>query len=35
MGRKEILSLAAGIGFLIIWIIDLNSPTPASIQGNF
>lgn len=35
MGRKEVLSLAAGIGFLIIWIIDLNSATPSSIQGNF
>ena len=35
MGRKEILSLAAGIGFFIIWIIDLNSPVPKDIQGHF
>jgi len=35
MGRREILSLAAGIGFLIIWIIDLNSAVPKDIQGHF
>jgi hypothetical protein len=35
MGRKEILSLAAGIGFFIIWIIDLNSPVPNNIKGHF
>lgn len=35
MGRKEILSLAAGIGFFIIWIYDLNSPVPNNIKGNF
>lgn len=35
MTRKEIIILSAGIGFLIIWIIDLNAPTPVEIQGNF
>lgn len=35
MNRKEILSLSAGIGFFIIWVIDLNAPTPVEIQGKF
>ena len=35
MGKKEILSLAAAIGFILIWIIDLNSPTPAEVKGQF
>ncbi len=35
MSRREIFSLSGAIGFLIIWIIDLNSPTPKEIQGNF
>ena len=35
MGKKEILSLAAAIGFILIWIIDLNSPTPAELKGQF
>lgn len=35
MGRKEKLSLAAAIGFLLIWIIDLNSPIPTEIKGKF
>jgi hypothetical protein len=35
MNRKEILSLSAGIGFFIIWVIDLNTPTPVEIQGKF
>jgi hypothetical protein len=35
MNRKEILSLSAGVGFFIIWVIDLNSPTPVEIQGKF
>ena len=33
--RKEVLLLATGIGFLIIWILDLNSPTPPEIKNNF
>jgi hypothetical protein len=35
MNRREILSLFGAAGFLIIWIIDLNSPTPKEIQGDF
>ncbi|MFD3293765.1 hypothetical protein SKC35_08720 [Aquirufa sp. KTFRIE-69F] len=35
MGKKEIFSLAAAIGFILIWIIDLNSPTPAEVKGQF
>ncbi|RVU25732.1 hypothetical protein EOJ36_04765 [Sandaracinomonas limnophila] len=35
MSFREIISLSAGIGFFIIWIIDLNAPTPAEIQGKF
>ncbi|MEN9297116.1 hypothetical protein [Aquirufa novilacunae] len=35
MGKKEILSLAAAIGFVLIWIIDLNSPTPTEVKGQF
>ena len=35
MSRREILSLSGAIGFLIIWIVDLNSPTPKQIQGDF
>ncbi|MFC0185025.1 hypothetical protein SAMN04515674_11565 [Pseudarcicella hirudinis] len=33
--RKEVLLLSAGIGFLVIWIIDLNSPTPPEVKNNF
>jgi hypothetical protein len=32
MSRSEKLSLFIAIGFLIIWIQDLNSPTPKEIQ---
>ncbi|MHA8066058.1 hypothetical protein V7S76_05155 [Aquirufa sp. ROCK2-A2] len=35
MNRKEVLSLSAGIGFFIIWVIDLNAPIPVKYQGNF
>ncbi|MHA8050800.1 hypothetical protein V7S79_06760 [Aquirufa sp. ROCK-SH2] len=35
MNKKEVLSLSAGIGFFIIWVIDLNAPTPVEIQGKF
>lgn len=35
MSFKEIIGLSAGIGFFIIWVIDLNAPTPAEIQGKF
>jgi hypothetical protein len=35
MSFKEIIGLSAGIGFFIIWIIDLNAPTPAEIRGKF
>jgi hypothetical protein len=35
MSFKEIIGLSAGIGFLIIWIIDLNAPTPVEIRGKF
>lgn len=35
MSTKEKLSLFIAIGFLIIWIVDLNSPTPPEIQGQF
>jgi hypothetical protein len=35
MSRSEKISLFIAIGFLIIWILDLNSPTPKEIQGMF
>ncbi|MEK6547107.1 MAG: hypothetical protein AABZ56_02205 [Bacteroidota bacterium] len=35
MSRREKLSLFIAVGFLIIWILDLNSPTPKEIQGLF
>jgi hypothetical protein len=35
MSRREIFSLSGAIGFLIIWIVDLNGRTPKEIQGNF
>lgn len=35
MSFKEIIALSAGIGFFIIWIIDLNAPTPVEIRGKF
>lgn len=35
MSFKEIIGLSAGIGFFIIWIIDLNAPTPLEIRGKF
>lgn len=35
MSRSEKLSLFIAIGFLIIWIADLNAPTPKEIEGLF
>jgi hypothetical protein len=35
MSRREKLSLFIAIGFLLIWILDLNTPTPKEIQGLF
>lgn len=35
MSFKEIIGLSAGIGFFIIWVIDLNAPTPIEIRGKF
>lgn len=35
MSGKEKISLAVGIGFFIIWVMDLNSPIPENIRGDF
>ncbi len=35
MSKKEIISLAIGIGFFIIWVMDLTKPIPEDIQGDF
>ena len=35
MGKKEILSLAAAIGFILIWIIDINTPLPNEEELGF
>lgn len=35
MSIKELIGLSAGIGFFIIWILDLNKPVPAEIAGDF
>jgi hypothetical protein len=35
MGKKEVLSLSAAIGFILIWIIDLNTPLPKEIEADF
>jgi hypothetical protein len=35
MSRREKLSLFMAVGFLLIWILDLNTPTPKEIQGLF
>jgi hypothetical protein len=35
MEKKEVLSLSAAIGFILIWIIDLNTPLPNEEKIGF